>query len=86
MHDEAPHPTCKARGKIPDDPAVPWVEDVHAAVEVHHRQKGLRRRKIENVFKLAWRPGIDLGCQSGLGKSARGEVKERVIAINSLLE
>ena len=73
-------------GEFPDDGAATLVQHIDAAVEVDHRQVRVRGHEPQNMLKLVWRVGIQLGGQAHLGEAEPSKLKQRVVPCDAPLE
>ena len=62
----------EAVGELPDQGAVLPVQDVHAAVQVHHGQARTGGHELQDMLELIRRIGVYLGGRAHLGEAEAG--------------
>ena len=46
----------------------------------------MRGHELQNMLKLVWRVGINLGSQAHLGKAEPSQLKQRIVPCDASLE
>jgi hypothetical protein len=86
MDDQASDAAREAVGELPDHDAARLVQHIEAAVQMDHRQIRMRGHERQNVLKLVWCVGIQLGGQAHLGEAEPGQLEQRIVPRDASLE
>src|SRR6516225_856463 len=86
MDDHPGDPASEAVSEVPDRRATSLVQDVDAAIQMHHGQTPMGGHVAQDVFELVRRIGVYLGRDAHLGEAEPGEFEQRVVPGDALLE
>src|SRR5262249_11086855 len=86
MDDQAGDAACEAVGEFPHRGTVPSVQYVDATVQVDNGQTCMGGHELQDVLELVGRVGVHLGGHAHLGEAEPGELEQRIVPIDALLE
>ena len=86
MDDYPGYPAGEAVSEFPDRGPASLVEHVDAAIQVDHGQARVGGHEAQDMLQLVRRIGVYLGCDAHLGEAEPGELEQRVVPGEALLE
>ena len=86
MDHQAADPAREAVREFRHRRAASLVQHVDTAIQVHHRQAGMGGHEPQDVIQLVRRVGVHLGGHAHLGEPEPGQLEQRVVPGDALLE
>jgi hypothetical protein len=86
MNDHPSDSACEAVSEFPNRGPAALVEHVDAAIQVHNGRAYVAGHEAQDVLQLVRRISVYLGRDAHLGEAEPGELKQRVVPGNALLE
>jgi len=86
VDDQAGDTAREAVGEFGHQGAVPRVQHVHGAVQVHHGQAGMGGHELQDILEVVRRAGVYLGGHAHLGEAEPGQSEQRIVPVDALLE
>jgi hypothetical protein len=86
VDDQAGDTACEAVGEFAHQGAVPPVQHVHVAVQVHHGQARMGGHELQDILEVVRRAGVYLGGHPHLGEAEPREPEQRIVPVDALLE
>ena len=86
VDDQAGDTACEAVGEFAHQGAVPPVQHVHVAVQVHHGQARMGGHELQDILEVVRRAGVYLGGHPHLSEAEPRESEQRIVPVDALLE
>src|SRR5215471_11281318 len=86
MNDQAGDAACEAVGELPHYGAIPLVQHVDAAFQVHHGHARMGGHELQYMLELVRRISVHFGGRAHLSEAELSEPEKRIVPVDALLE